>query len=290
MSNRVSSSATAILRIRCADQRGLVSAVTQFIREHNGNLLFLDQHVDPIQKVFLMRSEWALGDFALDRDALRTAFAELATSLDMKWDLDFSDEATPTAIFVSKQGHCLYDLLERYESGTLNADVRLIVSNHEFHREAAERYGLPFHHFPITAKTKEKQETAELELLAEHGIQLVVMARYMQILSDRFISAHPGRVINIHHSSLPAFAGARPYHSAHERGVKLIGATAHYATQDLDEGPIIAQDVLPVTHCDAVADLVRRGRDVEKTVLARAVYLHLQHRVIVYGNKTAVFA
>ena len=282
-------SATAILRIHCEDRKGLVTAVTQFIRDHNGNVLHLDQHVDPLHGLFLMRVEWEMAGFDIARDALRDRLVVLAEPFGMTWDLGFSDEPLRMAIFVSRESHCLHDLLARHEAGELAAEIPLIVSNHPTLAPVVERFGIPFEVFPITRDTKPAQEQAELALLAEHRVDLVVMARYMQILSGDFVAAWPHRVINIHHSFLPAFAGARPYHNAHARGVKLIGATAHYATEDLDEGPIIAQDVLRVSHRDTVPDLVRKGRDLEKVVLARAVYLHLQRRIIVYHNKTVVF-
>lgn len=280
---------TATLRISCPDRKGLVVAVTQFIRDHNGNIVHLDQHVDETLDKFLMRVEWEMDGFDLERPALRERLDVLATPYDMTWSLHFSDEPTRTAIFVSKASHCLYDLLARYEAGELNVEIPLIISNHEHMRSVAERFGIPYHVFPITKATKAQQEQAEIALMREHDIDLVVLARYMQILSGDFVAAYPNRVINIHHSFLPAFAGAKPYHHAFERGVKLIGATAHYATEDLDEGPIIAQDVKTVSHRESLQDFIRQGKDVEKVVLARAVYLHTQHRVIEYSNKTVVF-
>jgi len=281
---------TATLRICCPDRKGLVVAVTQFIRDHNGNIVNLDQHVDEIQDQCLMRLEWEMEGFDLERDTLRERLDTLALPYGMWWSLHFSDEPLRMAIFVSKESHCLYDLLARYEAGELNVDIPLIISNHPDLEDVAERFGIPYHVFPITKATKSAQEAAEIELLRAHNIDLVVMARYMQILSADFIAAFPNRVINIHHSFLPAFAGAKPYHSAFKRGVKIIGATAHYATEDLDEGPIIAQDVQRVSHRESLQDFIRQGKDVEKVVLARAVYLHTDHRVIEYSNKTVVFA
>ena len=280
---------TAILLVSCADRKGLVTAVTQFVRDHNGNILDLDQHVDAQEDIFVMRLEWDLAGFDLAPDQLAERLEVLATPYQMTWQLFYSSQPTRMVIFVSKSSHCLYDLLARTEAGELNAEVPLIVSNHPDLQPVAERFGIPFKVFPITKENKRAQEDAELQLLEQHKTDLVVMARYMQILTGEFIARFPHRIINIHHSFLPAFAGARPYHSAFSRGVKLIGATAHYATEDLDEGPIIAQDVIRVSHRDQVSDLVRKGKDVEKIVLAQAVYQHLQHKVWVYNNKTVVF-
>lgn len=279
----------AILLVYCEDRKGLVTAVTQFIRDHNGNILHLDQHVDAEANVFLMRVEWSLEGFDLERAALMDRMEVFAMPFGMTWSIHYTTDRPAMALFVSKDAHCLYDLLARHEAGELPARIPLIVSNHETLRPVADRFDIPYHVFPITKDTKRTQEEKELALLAEHKVELVVMARYMQILSSTFVEAYPQRVINIHHSFLPAFAGAKPYHSAYARGVKIIGATAHYATKDLDEGPIIAQDVIRVSHRDSLRDFIREGRDAEKVVLARAVYLHLGRRVLVYNNKTVVF-
>ena len=283
---------TAVLLLSCPDQRGVVAATAQFIAAHDGNIVHAEQHVDAGtgggDAVFFQRVEFELDGFGLDRTEIVEAFAPTATRLGMDVDLRFSDVATPTAIMASKQPHCLYDLLTRWRSGELSMDLRLIVSNHPDHAGIAAHMGVEYLHLPVTPDNKVEQESAVLEALDEHGIELVVMARYMQILSDRFVSARP--IINIHHSFLPAFVGANPYRQAFERGVKLIGATAHYATADLDEGPIIEQDTVHVTHRDDVQRLTARGRDLETIVLARAVRAHLEHRVLVHGRKTVVFS
>lgn len=281
---------SAILLISCPDQKGLVAAVTRFIFEQGGNILHLDQHVDAEAGAFFMRVEWDLTGFTLERDAIGTAFdLTIARRFHMTWTLAFSDAVPRMALFVSKQAHCLYDLLGRVQSGDWRVEVPLIISNHETLRPIAEAFGVPFHVFNITPENKAQQEAAQIDLLCQHKIDLVVLARYMQIVTGQLIGQFPNRMINIHHSFLPAFAGAKPYHAAHARGVKLIGATSHYVTEELDAGPIIAQDVIAVNHRDSVSDLVRKGQDVEKLVLAKAVWAHLNHRVLVYNNKTVVF-
>jgi formyltetrahydrofolate deformylase len=285
---------TAVLLLSCPDQRGVVAATAEFIAAHDGNIVHAEQHVDPgsgsADAVFFQRVEFELDGFGLGRDEIVTAFSPTAQRLGMKVDLRFTDVPTPTAIMASKQPHCLYDLLTRWRGGELPMDLRLIVSNHPDHAGIAEHMGVEYLHLPVTPDTKPEQETQVLAALADRGVELVVMARYMQILSDRFVDAHPSRIINIHHSFLPAFIGANPYRQAYDRGVKLIGATAHYATVDLDEGPIIEQETVHVTHRDDVARLTARGRDLETTVLARAVQAHLEHRVLVHGRKTVVFS
>lgn len=281
---------TAILLIHCPDRPGIVAAVSTFIQRHGGNILHLDQHVDREKQVFFMRVEWELEGFDLGFEATRPVLAaELADPYHMEWSLHRSGDRPRMAIFVSKLPHCLYDLLARVASGEWNVEVPLIVSNHPDLGPVADKFGIDFHCLPITPKTKREQEQRELELLAEHDVELVVLARYMQVVTDDFIAHYPNRMINIHHSFLPAFPGARPYHSAHRRGVKIVGATSHYVTAELDAGPIIEQDVVHVSHKDGVADLIRRGRDLEKVVLSRAVFRHLQRRVLVYDNKTVVF-
>jgi formyltetrahydrofolate deformylase len=282
------SPATAILLIHAPDQPGLVAAVSGFIAQRGGNIVALDEHVDA--GVFFLRVEWQLPGFALTTDELAGAVrSELAEPFGMNWQLHFSDQRPRLAVFVSRLPHCLYDILSRWQSGEWQVDIPLIISNHETLRPVAEQFGIPFHCFPITAETKADQERAELELLRAHDIDLVVLARYMQIVSPVLIDAYPEQMINIHHSFLPAFAGAKPYHAAHERGVKIIGATSHYVTEDLDAGPIIEQDVTAISHRDTVEDLIRKGRDLEKIVLARAVWSHLQRSVLCYGNRTVVF-
>jgi formyltetrahydrofolate deformylase len=281
--------ATATLLISCPDQRGLVAKLSNFIYANGGNIVHADQHTDFLAGLFLSRIEWQLDDFKLPRDVIRPALGAIADPLDATWTLHFSDATPRLAIWVSRQDHCLYDLLWRHRAQELNAEIPLIISNHESLRPIAEQFDIDFHHLPITAETKPEQEAKQLELLQQYEIDLVVLAKYMQVLSADFVSQF-SNVINIHHSFLPAFAGANPYQRAYERGVKIIGATAHYVTADLDQGPIIEQDVVRVSHRDETADLIRKGKDLERMVLARAVRLHLQNRVLVYGNRTVVFA
>ena len=289
MSASSKDSPTAILLVSCPDQPGIVAAVSAFLYENQGNIVDVDQHVDSEFGVFLMRVEWETNGFAVARDEIGSAITPLAEKFSMDWSLYFSDIVPRVALFVTRDNHCLYDLLSRHESGELRMDIPLIVSNREDLRPAADRFGIPFHHFPITKETKAEQEEREIALLREHQIDLVVLARYMQILRPKMTEAFPNRIINIHHSFLPAFPGAKPYHSAHARGVKLVGATSHYVTEDLDEGPIIFQGVTPVSHSDSVADFVRKGRALEQSVLSRAVWLHLKRRTLVHGNRTVVF-
>jgi formyltetrahydrofolate deformylase len=280
---------TAVLLISCRDQKGLVAAVSDFLYRNDGNITHADQHTDREEGVFLQRVEFDLASFRLARDEIAGAFRPIAERFDMQWTLRFSDYVPRIALLVSKLPHCFYDLLARWRLGEFLADVPLVISNHGAMREIAGEFGIEYHELPVTAATKQAQESRMLTLLEGVRVDLVVMARYMQILGDDVIAKYPNRIINIHHSFLPAFAGGRPYHQAHERGVKIIGATAHYATAALDQGPIIEQDVARVSHRDAVDDLVRKGRDLEKVVLARAVDLHLRNRIVVYGNKTVVF-
>lgn len=282
-------SLTATLLISCPDRQGLVAAVTGFIASHGGNILHLDQHVDAEQGVFFMRVEWDLARFDLAGETIRAAFATVAEPFGMTWDIHFSDVIPKMAIFVSKQSHCLYDLLSRWQSGEWRVDIPVVISNHPDLAQTVSQFGLRYEVFPMTPDNKAAQEAAQLVLLRELDIDFVVLARYMQIISSAFVNAYPNRVINIHHSFLPAFIGDRPYHKAYERGVKMIGATSHYVTADLDAGPIIEQDIVRVNHRDSVADLVRKGRDIEKLVLSRAVRAHLRHQVLVYHNKTVVF-
>jgi len=282
-------SVTAVLLISCADQKGLVAAVSDFLYQRDGNIVHADQHTDHEEGVFLQRVEWELDGFGLARDAIADAFRPVAERFGMTWSLRFSDETPRVAMLVSRMHHCLYDLLARWRLGELRCDIPLVISNHDDARPIAADFGVAFHHLPVTPETKAAQEALIARLVEEERIDVIVMARYMQVLSDDFTRRYRHRIINIHHSFLPAFAGARPYHQAHERGVKIIGATAHYATAELDQGPIIEQDVARVSHRDSVEDLVRKGRDLEKVVLARAVDLHLRNRVLVYGNKTVVF-
>ena len=282
---------TAILLISCPDRPGLVSSVSAFIGKHKGNIVYLDQHVDTDNGAFFMRIEWEMDGFELTEDQLNFQFdTEIANSSEMTWHLHYNDQPPRAAIFVTKEGHCLYDLLSRHESGELNIQIPLIISNHDHLQKVADRFGIPFHQFTINKENKAGQESAEIALLKEHKIDTVILARYMQILSDNFVNHFPNQIINIHHSFLPAFAGARPYHQAYERGVKLIGATSHYVTADLDEGPIISQDVIHVTHRESLSDFIRHGRDLEKIVLSRGVWAHSQRKVLVLKNKTVVFS
>src|SRR3990170_2971445 len=280
---------TATLLISCRDQKGLVASVSDFLYRNNGNIIHADQRTDQEEGVFLQRVEWELRDFALERDEISGAFLPIAERFGMTWSLRFSDYVPRIAVFVSRQPHCMYDLLARRHMGEFRAALPLVISNHADLRPVASGFGAEYHHFPITPETKDAQEAAIIEKLEAQRIDLLVLARYMQVLSREFVGRYPNRIINIHHSFLPAFAGARPYHQAYERGVKVIGATAHYVTAELDQGPIIEQDVVRVSHRDSVADLVRKGKDMEKVVLARAVDLHLRNRIVVYGNKTVVF-
>jgi formyltetrahydrofolate deformylase len=280
---------TAVLLLSCPDQRGLVAAVSDFLFRHHGNIVHADQHTDRERGLFVQRVEWELAGFDIARGDIAEAFRPLAERFGMDWSLRFSDHVPRLALLVSKLPHCLYDLLARWRMGELRAEIPIIIGNHDDARPIAEQFGVAYHHLPVDPARRADQERRACELIDGAGADLVVLARYMQILGGDFIARYPSRIINIHHSFLPAFAGARPYHQAHERGVKIIGATAHYATADLDQGPIIEQDVARVSHRDSVADLVKKGRDLEKVVLARAVDLHLGNRVVVVGNKTVVF-
>ncbi|MCS7062037.1 MAG: formyltetrahydrofolate deformylase [Anaerolineae bacterium] len=281
---------SAILLIHCPDRTGLVAAVTDWLFKHDGNILYLDQHVDQQEGIFFMRVEWDLARFNIPREKIGEFFQiSIADRYAMRWGLHFSDEKPRMAIFVSKLGHCLYDILSHTESGEWPVQVPLIISNHPHLEPVARRAGIDYHLLPVTPETKSEAERRQLDLLEQYQIDLVVLARYMQILSAQFIARYPNRIINIHHSFLPAFAGANPYRAAHERGVKIIGATAHYVTPELDAGPIIEQDVTRVSHKDSVADMVRKGQDLEKLVLSRAIWYHLKRKVLVYGNRTVVF-
>jgi formyltetrahydrofolate deformylase len=281
--------ATGTLLVSCPDRRGIVAAVAQLLYGHGANILDADQHTDPVAGQFFQRIRFDLSELHVDRTGLEQAVSAVAARFQMQWRLVLASERKRVAIFVSRYDHCLYDLLLRHRAGELACEIALIVSNHSNAKPVADQFGVAFQVFPITAASKRAQEERELELLTACRIDLIVLARYMQVLSAGFIGRWPARIINIHHSFLPAFVGSKPYHQAHERGVKLIGATAHYATTDLDEGPIIEQDVARASHRDSPSDLVRKGRDLERTVLARAVRWHVDDRVLVYGNKTVVF-
>ncbi|MBD2605031.1 formyltetrahydrofolate deformylase [Scytonema hofmannii FACHB-248] len=281
-------SPTATLLISCPDQRGLVAKIANFIYANGGNIIHADQHTDFAAGLFLTRIEWQLDGFNLPRELIAPAFNAIAQPLSAKWELHFSDTVPRIAIWVSKQDHCLFDLIWRQRAKEFASEIPLIISNHPDLKLVAEKFNIDYHHIPITKDSKSEQEAKQLELLHHYKIDLVVLAKYMQVVSADFLAKFP-QTINIHHSFLPAFVGANPYHRAFERGVKIIGATAHYATADLDAGPIIEQDVVRVSHRDEVEDLIRKGKDLERVVLARAVRLHLQNRVLVYGNRTVVF-
>ncbi|WP_439181608.1 formyltetrahydrofolate deformylase [Carboxylicivirga taeanensis] len=282
---------TAIIRIHCPDQKGIVANVTDFINRHNGNILYLDQHTDRSEQRFFMRIEWDLDGFAITADELRQAFEiSIANPMQMVWTLNFSSQIPRMAVFVSRASHCLYDLLARYSAGELNVEIPLIISNHKDLEQVAKQFNIPYFHLPVTKNNKEEIEEEQISLCKKYQVDFIVLARYMQILSPGFNALYPNRIINIHHSFLPAFAGAKPYHAAHSRGVKLIGATGHYVTSDLDAGPIIEQEVIKISHHDTVHSLVQKGKNVEKIVLSRAVQAHIDRKTLVYKNKTIIFA
>lgn len=279
----------ATVLVSCPDRPGIVAALAQTLYGHGANILDSDQHTDTLARQFFQRVRFDLSSLHTDRTALERGLGEVAERFEMKLQLRYAAQRKRVAIFVSRYDHCLYDLLLRHRAGELDCDIVLVVSNHPDLAPVAAQFDIPFEHFPITKDDKLAQERRQLARLRELEVDLVVLARYMQVLSSQMTDALQSRVINIHHSFLPAFAGGRPYHQAYQRGVKLIGATAHYATADLDEGPIIDQGVVACSHRDSVEDLVRKGRDLEKVVLARAVRWHLQDRILVYSNKTVVF-
>ena len=281
---------TATMLIHCPDEKGIILSVTNYISRNNGNIVDLDQHVDSEQKIFFMRVEWTLSDFNIPRENIGAHFgSEVAQKYQMQYTIHFRDEKIRMALMVSKMDHCFNDILSRYKSGEWNVEIPLIISNHPDMEETANRFGIPYHNIPVSKQTKVEQEKKQLQLLSDHNIDFVVLARYMQILSENFIKDYSNRIINIHHSFLPAFPGAKPYHSAHERGVKIIGATSHYVTKQLDAGPIIAQSTANISHKDRVEDLVRKGRDIEKVVLSRAIWYHVNRRILSYGNRTIIF-
>jgi len=281
---------TAILLAHCPDAKGILHAVTDFVLSNNGNIVKLDEHVDEDEAHFFMRVQWDLSEFTIPKEKIGEYFNTLiGQKYGMTWQLHLSAKKPRIAIFVSKYAHCIYDLLSRYESGEWAIDIPLIISNHEKFAGLADRFDIPYHYIPITKNNKSDQEDKEIQLIKDHQIDLIILARYMQILSRKMTEAFPMKIINIHHSSLPAFAGANPYKAAFFRGVKFMGATAHYATEDLDEGPIIAQDVYPISHRDSISDMKRKGRDIEKIVLAKAVWAHLHHNVLIYKNRTVIF-
>ena len=280
---------TAILLIDCPDRKGLVAAIADFLYANNANILHADQHQDSELSLFLMRVEWDLTDFALDLDQFAEHFGPIAEQFQMRWKLELSAVRPRVSIFVSKHLHCLADLLYRHGSGELDCEIPLIISNHPDAGPLAGFYNIPYHYLDINPATKGEIERKQLALLNQKKVDLVVLARYMQILSPHFVARYPHQIINVHHSFLPAFSGARPYHRAFERGVKLIGASSHYVTEELDDGPIIEQDVIRISHRDQLDDLIQKGRDLEKMVLSRAVRWHIEHRILVYGKKTVVF-
>jgi len=280
---------TAILLVDCPDRKGIVAAIADFLYRHGANILHADQHQENKLGLFFMRVEWDLQDFALDANTFRLKFKALADEFEMHWELMYTRELPALAIFVSRYLHCLVDLLHRFSIGELKCGIPLIISNHNDARPLAEFHAIPFHHIPVQAANKPEAERMQWELLEQNGIDVIVLARYMQVLSPDFVARYPHRIINVHHSFLPAFSGGRPYYGAFERGVKLIGATSHYVTDALDEGPIIEQDVARISHRDQVEDLVQKGRDMERIVLARALRWHLDHRILCFKNKTVVF-
>ena len=280
----------AQLLLYCPDKQGILAEVTDFITVNKGNIIYLDQYVDHAENVFFMRISWDLDGFLIPKEKIEDYFNTLyAQKYQMTFRLYFSGTKPKMAIFVSKMSHCLYDMLARYTAGEWNVEIPLIISNHPELEHIGRRFYIPFYVFPINKENKEEQERAEMELLAKHQVNFIVLARYMQIISERMIEAFPNRIINIHHSFLPAFIGAKPYHAAFERGVKIIGATSHYVTTELDAGPIIEQEIVRITHKDTIADLVNKGKDLEKIVLSRAVQKHIERKVLVYKNKTVIF-
>ena len=280
---------TAILLINCPDQKGVVATVANFVYSHNGNILHADEHADEDSNLFLMRVEFDPAEFNIPLEDFGKHFAATAERFQMTWRLAQSSHRPRMAILVSKYDHCLVDLLYRHRSGELHCEIPLIISNHPDNQSIAEFYGIPYRTVAVTKENKRAAEQTILDLLKEHNPDFLVLARYMQILSDEFVSAYPHRIINIHHSFLPAFIGAKPYHQAFQRGVKLIGATSHYVTEVLDDGPFIEQDVVRISHRDTLDDLLQKGRDLEKVVLSRAVRWHIENRVLLFGNKTVVF-
>lgn len=276
--------------IHCKDRSNIIASITSFIAKKGGNIVYVDQYVDREQDIFFMRLESEFESDSFSTSDFKTIFkTDLAEIFDMKWRIYSSEKRPKMALFISKYDHCLYDLLGRYNSGELNLEIPFIISNHTDLKPIADSFNIPFYHIPVTKNTKQEAEDQQLQLLEEHNIDFIVLARYMQIVSGKLISQYPNKIINIHHSFLPAFVGAKPYHSAYKRGVKIIGATSHYVTEELDAGPIIEQDVTRVSHTHKITDLIAKGRDLEKVVLANAVKLHADRKVMVYNNKTVIF-
>ena len=282
---------TITLLISCKDQKGIIANVTNFIHNQGGNIVYVDQHVDREQEIFFMRIESEFSGPEFNLEGFKNEFNEtISIAFGMRWRIYTSTEKVKMALFVSKYDHCLYDILGRYNSGELNVEIPFIISNHKDLKSIADNFKIPFHHIPVTKESKSNAEEKQLKLLEQHNVNFIVLARYMQIVSDKLINKYPNKIINIHHSFLPAFVGAKPYHSAYKRGVKIIGATSHYVTEELDAGPIIEQDVTSVSHTHSINDLIAKGRDLEKIVLSNAIKLHLNRKVMVYNNKTVIFS
>ena len=282
---------TAVLLMHCPDKPGIIAVITEFINTNGGNILYLDQYVDRINGIFYMRAEWDLENFSIPQEKIKDYFETLyANRYEMTYRLSFTQRKQRMAIFVSKMSHCLYDILARYVAGEWDVEIPVIISNHPDLKSVADQFNIPYEVIPVTRQNKEEMEALEFEILDRYQIDFIVLARYMQVLSENFINRYPNRIINIHHSFLPAFVGAKPYHAAFERGVKIIGATSHYVTNDLDAGPIIEQDVVRITHKDTPQDLVNKGKDLEKIVLSRAVQKHIERKVLAYKNKTVLFS
>jgi formyltetrahydrofolate deformylase len=280
---------TAILLLSCKDRIGLVSRIAHFVFERGGNIIDLNEHVDTDEKYFFVRIAWDMKNFSIPAGEVVEAFSPLAKEFNATWRINFTGRNLRVVIFVSKYDHCLREILWRQRLGEFNIDIPLIISNHEDLKPLAEHYNIPFYVFPITEENKHEQEKKELALLKENQIDSIVLARYMQIITQQIIDKYKNQIINIHHSFLPAFTGSNPYKQAYERGVKIIGATSHYVTKDLDDGPIIEQDIIRISHKDTVKDLIRKGRDLERLILARALYFHSEHRILVHGKKTIIF-
>ena len=278
-----------ILLVSCPDKKGITSAITTFVYKNNGNILHADQHIDEQSNTFFMRIEWSLEGFAIDREKIKDSFAAVASNFEMDWALSFTDKKYRVALFVSKHLHCLYDLLYRYRAGQFHCTIPVIVSNHPTAKEAADEFGIKYHEIPITKEGKKDQEQKQIDILEEEKIDLIVLARYHQILTPEFVDKYENRIINIHHSFLPAFVGKSPYVQAYTKGVKIIGATSHYVTEQLDEGPIIEQDTVRISHRDVLEDLIRKGEDLEKVVLNRAIRWHLERKILKFNNKTVIF-
>jgi len=280
---------TAIILLSCPDARGIVASISNFIFSHNGNILHSAQYTAQPENILFMRIEWDLDGFEIPREEIKNAFTPLAEKFRMKWNLHFSDYIPKIAIFVSRHVYCFYDLIVRHQMGEFKVEIPLVISNHLDLKPVATQFGLNYRYYPITSENKAEQEEKEIEELKKHNIDLIILARYMQILSGKFVNEYPNHIINIHHSFLPAFAGGKPYNQAYNRGVKIIGATSHYVTAKLDDGPIITQDVVEITHRDSVDNMILKGNDLERTVLAKAIRLHLANKILVYGSKTIVF-